>query len=81
MVKRYTKPGLINPPILVDRVATANEIRAAVLHFPNPIDEYRAEILVEIAADVGGYVRLSAVEIGTSLLVEELNQEQRTGIN
>jgi hypothetical protein len=81
MFKRSIKPGLINPPILVDRLATADEIRAAVMHFPNPIEEYRAEILREIAADVGGYVRLSDVEIGTSLLVEELNQEQRTGNN
>jgi len=65
----------------MDRLATADEIRAAVMHFPNPIEEYRTEILREIAADVGGYVRLSAVEIGTSLLVEELIQEQRTGNN
>jgi hypothetical protein len=81
MVKRCIKPGLTNPPILVDRLATADEIRAAALYFPNPIEEYRTEILREIAADVGGYVRLSAVEIGTSLLVEELIQEQRAGNN
>ena len=81
MAKRCIKPGLVNPPILMDRLATADEIRAAVMHFPNPIEEYRTEILREIAADVGGYVRLSAVEIGTSLLVEELIQEQRTGNN
>ncbi len=81
MIKRCVKPGLIDPPILVDRLATADEIRAAVLHFPDPIEEYRTEILREIAADVGGYVRLSAVEIGTSLLVEELIQEQHTGDN
>ncbi len=81
MFKRSIKPGLINPPILVDRLATADEIRAALLHFPDPIEEYRTVILREIAADVGGFVRLSAVEIGTSLLVEELIQEQQTGNN
>jgi hypothetical protein len=81
MVKRCIKPGLLNPPILEDRLATADEIRAALLSFPDPLEEYRTEILREIAADVGGYVRLSAVEIGTSLIVEELIQEQRTGNN
>jgi hypothetical protein len=81
MFKRYTKSGVTNPPIVEDRLATADEIRAADFHFPDPIEEYRAEILREIAADVGGYVRLSAVEIGTSLLVEELTQEQHAGNN
>jgi hypothetical protein len=81
MFKRCVKPGLINPPILVDRLATADEIRAAVLPFPDPIEEYRTEILREIAADVGGYVRLSAVDIGTSLVADELIQEQPTRSN
>jgi hypothetical protein len=81
MFKRYTKSSATNPPILEDRLATADEIRAAVIHFPDPIEEYRTEILREIAADVGGYVRLSVVEIGTSLLVEELIEEQQTGSN
>jgi len=66
------KPGLIKPPIKVDRLATSDEIRAAVLHFPDPIEEYRSESLREIPADLGGYVRLSASEIGISLLWEEL---------
>jgi hypothetical protein len=65
----------------VDRLATSDEIRAAVLKFPDPIEEYRSEILREIAADFGGYVRLSAVEIEISLLVEELLQVQRTEDN
>jgi hypothetical protein len=81
MFKRCIKPSFIKPVILEDRVATADEIRAALLNFPDPIEEYRTEILREIAADVGGYVRLSAVEIGTSLLVEELIQGQPTGNN
>jgi hypothetical protein len=81
MAKRCIKPGLMNPPIMVDRLATADEIRAALLHLPDPIEEYRAEILREIAADVGGYVRLSAVDIGASLVADELIQEQPTRNN
>jgi hypothetical protein len=81
MVKRCIKPGLINQRILVDRLATADEIRAAVFHFPDPIREYKTEIPREIAADVGGYVRLSAVEIGTSLMVEKLMEERHTESN
>jgi hypothetical protein len=81
MVKRREKPGLTQPPISVDRLATSDEIRAAVLGFPDPIEEYRGEFLREIAADVGGYVRLSAVEIEISLLVEGLIQEQHKGDN
>ena len=65
----------------MDRFATSDEIRAAVSRFPNPVEEYRAEILCEITADFGGYVRLSAMEIEISLLVEELIQGQRTGEN
>lgn len=81
MFKGCIKPGFVKPPILEDRLATADEIRAALLNFPDPIEEYRAEIPREIAADVGGYVRLSAVEIGTSRLVEDLIHEQPTGRN
>jgi len=66
---------------MVDRLATADEIRAALLHLPDRIEEYRTEILREIAADVGGYVRLSAVDIGTSLVADELIQEQPTRSN
>ena len=66
---------------MVDRLATADEIRAALLHLPDPIEKYRSEILSEIAADVGGYVRLSAVDIGASLVADELIQEQPTWNN
>ena len=75
------KPNSIKTPIAVDRLATADEIRAAVLPFPDPIEECTTEILSEIAADIGGYVRVPAVEFETSLLVEELTQEQDTWIN
>jgi hypothetical protein len=74
MLKRHLKPGLTSPPIWVDRLATSDEVRGAALCFPDPVEEYRAEILCEIIADFGGYVRLSAVEIEISLLVEEMNQ-------
>jgi len=51
------------------------------LHLPDPSKKYRSEILREIAADVGGYVRLSAVDIGASLVADELIQEQPTRNN
>jgi hypothetical protein len=79
MLKRHVKPALTRPPILVDRPATSDEIREAVLCFRDPVEEYRAEILCEITADFGGYVRLSAIEIEISLLVEEMIQGQRAG--
>ncbi len=69
-------PGIDKNPVAVDCLATPDEIRMAMLRYPDPIEDYRTEALLEIAADVGGYVRLSAVEIRTSLLVEELIQNQ-----
>ena len=75
------KPDMIETPIAVDRVANADEIRAAILPFPDPIEECNTEILREIAADIGGYVRVTAVEFEASLLVEELMQEQDTWAN
>ena len=75
------KPNSIKTPIAVDRLATADEIRAAVLTYPDPFEEYPTEILREIASDVGGYVRIPAVELETSLMVEELTQEQDTWLN
>jgi hypothetical protein len=65
----------------LDRLATSDEIRAAVVRFPNPVEKYRAKTLCEITADFGGYVRLSAMEIEISLLVEGLTQGQHTGDN
>ena len=68
-------------PLMLDRLATSDEIRAAMLPFPDPIEEYAGQLLREIAADVGGFVRLSVLEIGTSLLVEELTQDQAESAN
>jgi hypothetical protein len=81
MLKRHVKPGLTTPPISVDRLATSDEIREAVLCLPDPFEEYRAELLCEITADFGGYVRLSAMEIEISLLVEEMIQGLHAGDN
>ena len=75
------KPNWIKTPIAVDRLATADEIRAAVLPFPDPIEECTTEILREIAADVGGYIRVPAVEFETSNMVEELTEEQDIWVN
>ena len=75
------KPNLIETPIAVDRLATADEIRAAVLPFPDDVEECSTEILREIAADVGGYVRIPAVEFEASLMLEELTKGQDTWLN
>jgi hypothetical protein len=75
------KPNLSKTLIAVDRLATADEVRAAVLPFPGSIEECTTEILREIAADVGGYVRIPAAEYETSVWVEELIQEQDTWVN
>jgi hypothetical protein len=72
------KLNLIETPITVDRLATSDEIRAAVLSSPDPLEEYRTEIVREIAADVGGYIRISAVEFETFRLIEEMIEEQDT---
>ena len=81
MLKRRTKPGLVKPPITVDRLATLDEIRGAVLELPDPVKAYKAEVLREIASDMGGYVRLSPTDIGISLLVEDLIQQGFTWDN
>ncbi len=75
------KPNMIEAPIAVDRLATADEIRAAVLPFPEPAEECIAEFLCEIASDLGGYIRLPAVEFEASLLLEELKLEQDIWLN
>ncbi len=72
------KPNLIKTPITVDPLATSDEIRAAILTFPDPLEECSTEIVREIAADVGGYIRISAVEFETVRLIEEMIEEQDT---
>jgi len=66
------QPDLPKSPITVDRLATLDEVRAAVLPFSEPIVECGGEFPCEIAAEVGGYVRIPSVDFETSLLVEEL---------
>jgi hypothetical protein len=69
-------PNMMKTPIDVDRLATADEICAAVSPFPDPIEECAAGIRREIVTDVGGYVGIPAVDFEISLMVEELTQEQ-----
>jgi len=72
------KLNLIETPITEDRLATSDEIRAAVFSSPDPLEEYRTETVREIAADVGGYIRISAVEFETFRLIDEMIEEQNT---
>ena len=72
------KPNAIRNTTTVDRLATADEIHAAVLIFPDPVQECTADILHEIPYDFGGYVRVSAADLETSLMVEELIREYDT---
>jgi hypothetical protein len=75
------KPNSIKAPIAVDRLATPDEILAADLLFSDPLEQYDAEVMTEIAADLGGYVRISALELETSLLVEEFSRKEDTRPN
>ena len=72
------KPNMIKTPIELDRPATADEVRAAFLPFPDPVEECAAEILREIPMVVGGHVSIPAVDCETSLMEEELAGEQDT---
>ena len=75
------KPNTIKAPIAVDRLATPEEILAADLPFSDPVEQYGAELVSEIAADLGGYVRVPALELETLLLVEELSRNEDTRPN
>jgi hypothetical protein len=68
------QPNLSKPQTTVDRLATLDEVRAAVLPSSDALAGCRGEFPREIAADVGGYVRISSAEFETSLLVEEFIQ-------
>ena len=72
------KPNLIETPMAVDRLATSDEIRAAILSFPAPLEECWTGIAREIATGVGGYIRISAMEFETFRLIEEMIEEQDT---
>jgi hypothetical protein len=75
------KPNTIKAPIAVDRHATPEEILAADLPFSDPVEQYGAELVSEIAADLGGYERIPALELETLLLVEELSRNEDTRPN
>lgn len=62
-------------PIQLDRPATSEEIRAAISLSSDQLEEYATEGAWEIAADLGGYVRVPSLEIETLRLVEELLEE------
>ena len=75
------KPNSIVLPTAVDRLATSEEIRAAISPLPDGPEENATEIVWEIAADLGGYVRIPAVEFETFRLIEELIEELDTRAN
>jgi hypothetical protein len=66
------KPNPNLAAIPVDRIATSEEIRAAISLNSDQPEEYAPEGAWEIAADMGGYVRIPGVEIETFRLIEEL---------
>jgi len=66
------KPNSNLARIPVDRIATSEEIRAAISLNSDQPEEYAAEGAWEIAADMGGYVRIPGLEIETFRLIEEL---------
>jgi hypothetical protein len=66
------KPHSNLAPIPVDRLATSEEIRAAISLSSDQREEYAAEGAWEIAGDLGGYVRIPSLEIETFRLIEEL---------
>ena len=75
------KSDMSNTPISVARVATLDEIRAAISPFCDSLEDCSSDVLCEIAADLGGYVRFTDVERETSRLVDELTREQETWLN
>ena len=70
------QPNLRKSPITADRLATLDEVRAAVLPSSDPLMGCRGKFPREIAAVVGGYVRIPSAEFEAALLVEELIQVQ-----
>ncbi|MGH9680172.1 MAG: hypothetical protein ACRD4Y_09485 [Candidatus Acidiferrales bacterium] len=75
------KNNLKELTISADRLATPDEVLAAVLPFPDPIEECNLEILSEIARDIGGYARIPLPDLEASRMVEELIREEDTDIN
>jgi hypothetical protein len=75
------KPYVMKTSTTYDRVATAEEILAAELPFPEAIEECDMELPCEIASDLGGYIRISSSELEMSLMVDEFVQEEDTRLN
>ena len=69
------KPNSNRATIQNDRPATSEEIRAAISLSSDEPEEYAVEGAWEIAADLGGYVRIPSLEIETFRLIEELLDE------
>jgi len=69
------KPNSNLSPIPIDRPATSEEIRAAISLSSDETEECAVEGAWEIAADLGGYVRIPSLEIETFRLIEELLEE------
>ena len=70
------KPIAFHAPTTVDRLATADEIRAAALPSSDPTKKGATEMFHEFPSDTGGYVRISAVVFETAMIVGELNNEE-----
>ncbi len=75
------KLNLIVTPTAVDRLATSEEIRAAISPILDRTEEHATETVWEITADIGGYVRIPVVEIETARFFEELIEERDTWAN
>jgi hypothetical protein len=75
------KPTLIEAPLGLDREATCEEIRAALIPFPNPDEEYSAENIREVFADSGEHVRIAASEFEAYLLRDELLENHDGWLN
>jgi hypothetical protein len=59
-------------PIAMDRIATPDEIRAALFPDPDPVEGCATEALHEISSDLGGYIGIPGIEFEASLMLEEL---------
>jgi hypothetical protein len=74
------KSNLIHTPIIVDRMATADEIRAAALPASDRLEEEEgtSEMFHEFPLDTGGYVRISGAEFEIASMVAEMTREKCT---
>lgn len=68
------KLNLATTPFTVDRIATPDEILAAVL--PDPIEECTLELFNEIPSDTGGYVRIPSLDFEIASMVDDLMRKE-----